>query len=408
MEKKSAPHFLGSEQVFLEATEQLPQAAKQLQYLKNNTPFPVYDNTQTEYFPSGAQMLPALLRDIQSAKRYVFLEYFIIAPGVMWDSVLEALLDRVKAGLDVRVIYDDVGSLPTLPPVYAKKLRRMGIRCERFNPFHPFLTSTQNNRDHRKIAVIDGEIAYTGGVNLADEYIGKKIKYGEWKDSAIRLQGGGAWGLTVMFLQMWSLLSHQEEAYESYKPDPALQQTPATGWVQPYSDSPMTGEDVGEQIYLRIIEQTQKYIYITTPYLMADDNLMHALASCARCGVDVRIITPEIPDKKTVHFTSRSYYRALIEAGVKIYEFTGGFMHAKNVISDDVIATVGTTNFDFRSLYLHFECGVCLYQTDSIADIKRDYLETVARCREITESDCRANIFVWFFRGICRIFAPLM
>jgi len=324
-------------------------------------------------------------------------------------DVAGALPPVLKAqGVDVRVIYDDVGSLPTLPPIYAKKLRKMGIRCEKFNPFHPFLTSTQNNRDHRKIAVVDGKIAYTGGINLADEYIGKKIKYGEWKDSAIRMEGDGAWGLTVIFLQMWSLLARQEEAYESYKPDSITLDRPAIGWVQPYSDSPMSGEDVGEQIYLRIIEQTQNYLYITTPYLMADDNLMSALESCARCGVDVRIITPEIPDKKAVHFTSRSYYRALIESGVKIYEFSGGFMHAKNVISDDKIATVGTTNFDFRSLYLHFECGVCLYQTDSVADIKRDYLETVSRCREITLKDCRANVFVWFFRGICRIFAPLM
>jgi len=407
VEKSSEAHFRGSEAVYQQSLEHMPEARKQLRYLNINTPFPVYNNTSTEYYPSGEKMFPSLLNDLKSAKHYIFLEYFIIAPGHMWDSILEILQERIEAGVDVRVIYDDVGSLPTLPPSYAKKLRAMGIRCERFNPFHPFLTSTQNNRDHRKIAAIDGTIAYTGGINLADEYIGKKIRFGEWKDSAIRLEGDGAWGLTLIFLQMWSVLSGQEEDFASYQPDPiAIKES--SGWIQPYSDSPMTGVNVGEQIYLRITEQSQRYLYITTPYLMADDNLMSALEESARSGVDVRIITPEIPDKKVVHFTSRSYYRSLIESGVKIYEFSGGFMHAKNVICDDVIASVGTTNFDFRSLYLHFECGVCLYRTDSIAEIKQDYLDTVARCREITLKDCKTNPFLWFFHGICRIFAPLM
>ncbi len=407
VEKASESAFDGSEKTYQSALEQMPEAQKQLRYLKRNTPFPVYENTKTEYYPSGEEMFPALLRDLQSAQHYIFLEYFIIAPGYMWDTILSILQERIAAGVDVRVIYDDVGSLPTLPPNYAKKLRAMGIRCERFNPFHPFLTSTQNNRDHRKIAAIDGKIAYTGGINLADEYIAKKIKYGEWKDSAIRLEGDCAWGLTVIFLQMWSVLSRQEENYAQYKPEYSQKQG-VTGWVQPYSDSPMNSRDIGEQIYLRIIEQSKRYLYITTPYLMTDDNLMSALEESARCGVDVRIITPEIPDKKVVHFTSRSYYRSLIEAGVKVYEFSGGFMHAKNVVCDDVVATVGTTNLDFRSLYLHFECGVCLYRTESIADIKRDYLETVERCREITLKDCKFNVFVRFFHSICRIFAPLM
>ena len=407
VEKESETCFNKKDEPYRQALAHMPEASKQLRYLNNSTPFPVYENTKTDYYESGEAMFPELLRDLQSAQKYIFLEYFIIAPGYMWDSILSILRERVAAGVDVRVIYDDVGSLPTLPPSYAKKLRSMGIRCERFNPFHPFLTSTQNNRDHRKIAAIDGKVAYTGGINLADEYIGKKKRFGEWKDSAIRLEGDGAWGLTVLFLQMWSVLSRQEEDFSAYLPEHTVQHE-VVGWVQPYSDSPMNGKDVGEQIYLRIAEQSQKYLYITTPYLMADDNLMSALKDSARSGVDVRIITPEIPDKKVVHFTSRSYYASLLEAGVKVYEFSGGFMHAKNVVCDDVIATVGTTNFDYRSLYLHFECGVCLYRTDSIADIKRDYLETVERCREITPKDCKSNIFLWLLQGICRIFAPLM
>ena len=407
-EKKSLPAFNAAEEVFNRAMDELPEARKQMHYMKNNTPFPIYDRTQTHYFASGADMLPQLLKDLASAKRYIFLEYFIIEDGVMWESVLKVLRERVADGVDVRVIYDDIGCLLTLPPNYAKKLRGMGIKCEVFNRFHPFLTSVQNNRDHRKIAVVDGVIAYTGGINLADEYIGERIKYGNWKDSAIRLHGAGAWSFTVIFLQTWSFFHKSEEDYEKYRPDDALLPTDSDGWVQPYSDSPMDKENVGEQVYLRIIEQAQRYLYITTPYLMADDSMISALKAAAKCGVDVRIITPERPDKKAVHFTTRSYYRDLIGAGVKIYEFSGGFIHAKLFVTDDTVATVGTANLDFRSLYLHFECGTCLYRTSSIADLKADYLDTLKHCRQIADKDCKAGLFVGFFRSIVRIFAPLM
>jgi len=408
VEKKTNVFFEYPETAYREAVEAISSAQKMLHYMKNNTPFPIYQNTETEYFRNGQSMLSRLLEDLQAAKHYIFMEYFIIADGVMWESILAVLQERVRTGVDVRIIYDDIGSMPTLPPAYAKKLRAMGIRCEKFNPFHPFLTSTQNNRDHRKITVIDGQIAYTGGINLADEYIDKKIRFGTWKDSAIRLKGDAAWGFAVMFLQIWSLLVRREEDFEVYKPRLPHNVSTKSGWIQPYSDSPMDNESVGEQLYLRIIERAHSYLYITTPYLMVDDHMIAALKSAAKCGVDVRIITPEIPDKKSVHFTSRSYYGTLVDAGVKVYEYTGGFMHAKNVVSDDTVATVGTTNFDFRSLYLHFECGVCLYQTDSIAEIKRDYLETLTQCKEIKKEDCRGNLFVWFLRSIFRILAPLM
>ncbi len=407
-EKRSLPSFTTSEEAFNKAMEEMPEARKQLHYMKNNTPFPIYSNTHTRYLANGADMLAQLLEDLSSAKRYIFLEYFIIEDGVMWDAILKVLRERVADGVDVRVIYDDIGCLLTLPPSYAKKLRAMGIKCEVFNRFHPFLTSVQNNRDHRKIAVIDGLIAYTGGINLADEYIGERIKYGNWKDSAIRLFGEGAWSFAVIFLQTWSLLHKAEEDYEAYRPDSALLPIASDGWVQPYSDSPMSKENVGEQVYLRIIEQAQHHLYITTPYLMADDSMISALKAAAKCGVDVRIITPECPDKKAVHFTTRSYYRDLIAAGVRIYEYTGGFIHSKLFISDDTVATVGTANLDFRSLYLHFECGTCLYRTSSIADLKADYLDTLTRCREISDNDCKAGLFVGFFRSIVRIFAPLM
>ncbi len=408
IEMNSRNAFAGSNEVFEEAVRDLPRAGKQLHYMKNNTPFPVYSNTATKYYEGGRAMLEDLLTDLKHAHRYIFLEYFIIEDGEMWQSILRVLRDRVDAGVDVRIIYDDLGCFFTLPPNYQKKLRAMGIKCEKFNRFLPFLTSIQNNRDHRKIASIDGEIAYTGGVNLADEYIDARIKYGRWKDGAIRLSGDGAWSFTVMFLQTWGFLKRREEDYEAYRPQASSSTQTTDGWVQPYSDSPMNKVNVGEHVYLRIIESSQHYLYITTPYLMVDDGMLSAIRSAAKCGVDVRIITPEIPDKKAVHFTTRSYYRPLIRDGVKVYEYKGGFMHAKTFIADDAVATVGTVNLDFRSLYLHFECGTCLYQTSSIPSIKRDFLETLEVCRQVTEKDCRANIFVQFFQSVCRIFAPLM
>lgn len=408
IERESYHAFDANEDSFQEAVQRVPSARKQLRYMRNNTPFPVYRNTQTSYYPDGGAMLRAMLADLASAERYIFLEYFIIAEGKMWGEILDVLCERVRAGVDVRLIYDDIGSMPTLPPNYAKKLRAMGIRCEKFNPFHPFLTSTQNNRDHRKIAVIDGKIAYTGGINLADEYIGEIRRFGIWKDNAIRLCGEGAWALTVIFLQTWSFLSRTAEDFLSYRPEGGGSADVSDGWVQPYSDSPMDNENVGEQVYAQIIDQTQRYLYITTPYLMVDDGMIAALRTAAKSGVDVRIITPEIPDKRTVLFTTRSYYRTLLEAGVKIYEFRDGFIHAKTFLSDDTVATVGTVNLDFRSLYLHFECGVCLYRTRSIEDIKHDFLQTLEVSRPITLAECKKNIFVRFFQSICRIFAPLM
>ena len=324
----------------------------------------------------------------------------------MWDAIREVLTEKVAQGVDVRVIYDDIGSVRTLPAGYAKKLNKLGIRCKVFNPFHPFLTSTQNNRNHRKIAVIDGQIAYTGGINLADEYIDEKIRFGKWKDNAIRLHGAAAASFTIMFLQMWSLLSGAEEQQNAYLS--AQKFDVKDGWIQPYNDSPMDKEHVSEHVYLHAITRAKRYLYITTPYLMPGNELMSALKAAAKSGIDVRIITPEIPDKRAVHATTRSYYRELLSAGVRIYEYSNGFMHAKTVIADGELATVGTVNMDFRSLYLHFECGTVLYGASSIAAIEADFSDALTQSREVTLADCRHNFFVRLFQDICRIFAPLM
>ncbi len=397
-----------SEERLEEAQISNPGSQKLLSYLQKTVSCTVYRHTETDYFATGKGMLERMLEDLRSAEHFIFLEYFIIEEGIMWGSITEVLKERIAAGVDVRVIYDDLGSIMALPADYPKRLRAQGIPCAVFNPFHPLLTSSQNNRDHRKIAVIDGRVAYTGGINLADEYINEKIRFGHWKDNAVRLEGEAVRGFTLMFLQMWDLLTKTKSDYPALLPPPEQIAAEDDGWVQPYTDCPMDRENVGEHVYLHAIARTQKYLYITTPYLMVDDGMISALKLCAKSGVDVRIIAPGKPDKKLVHFTSRSYYRELIDAGVKIYEYTEGFIHAKTFLSDGDLAIVGTVNMDFRSLYLHFECGACLYGTRTIPQIEADYLDTLSRCKQITEKDCKTGFVGTLLQEIARLFAPLM
>ena len=407
IEEKAKGAFSPSADRLRDARGMLRDHQKLITYLQTTAGFPIYRNTEVRYFSSGQELLPSLLEDLKNAKHYIFFEYFIIEEGTMWNAILEILTQKAKEGVDVRVVYDDLGCFLTLPPNYLQKLEKRGIRCRVFNRFHPFLTSLQNNRDHRKIAVIDGTVAYTGGINLADEYIGERIKHGVWKDAGVRLQGEGAWSFTVMFLQIWGLLSKKEERYADYAPLPSLY-TRGGGWVQPYADSPIDGETVGEHVYMQMIEHAKDYLYITTPYFMVDDSLLAGLKRAAAGGVDVRIVTPGIPDKRPVHFTTRSYYQDLLEAGIRVYEYEEGFLHAKLFLSDDTVATVGTVNLDFRSLYLHFECGVCLYLTPAIEEIKADFFRTLERCREITPKDCKCGPLKRLWQSIARLFAPLM
>ncbi len=411
IEKRTAEAFDGygtRDSSRVEKEERYVESAKLMHYLSDAAGFPICKNTSVEYYKDGIPFQASLLNELRAAKRYIFLEYFIIGEGEFWDSILEILTERAQAGVDVRVIYDDLGSFVTLPNGYTKKLRARGIRCEVFNPFRPFLTSVQNNRDHRKIAVIDGEVAFTGGINIADEYINARERFGHWKDTAVMLRGDGAWSLTVMFLQMWSYLTATNEDFSAYLPTTRHKASADEGMVQPYTDSPMDKEYVGEYTYLHLINNAHRYLYITTPYLAVDDSMISALRVAAKSGVDVRIITPAVPDKRFVQFTGRSFYPDLLAAGVRIYEYTPGFIHAKSVVSDDLVATVGTVNFDFRSLYLHFECGVCLYRSNVIPAIKEDFLQTLSACREILPADCRSNPVKSLLQRICRLFAPLM
>ncbi len=385
-------------------------AFNQSQYIQKYAHCPVYRNSTSEFFSIGEEMFQSLIKELQKAKRYIFMEYFIIEEGIMWNTILSILEQKAKEGVDVRIIYDDIGCFFKLPYKYNEKLESKGIKCCVFNPFVPILSLRHNNRDHRKITVIDGHTAYTGGINLADEYINEVERFGHWKDTAIMIKGDAAWSFTVFFLSLWEYLTGEEQDFELFRPlDQDNKNYQNNGFIQPFTDSPIDEELVSETIYLNLFNQAKKYIYINTPYLILDNEIQTSLTSAAKRGVDVRIITPHIPDKWYVHEVTRSNYSLLLESGVKIYEYTLGFNHAKTFIVDDQLGVVGTANLDYRSLYLHFECGVWLYDTKSIQDIKKDFLKTIEESQQITFSYCAS--LKWYKKlrnAILRVFAPLM
>lgn len=376
-------------------------------YLERTASCPVYGNTTTKFYPLGDVCHEDILAALRAAEHYIFIEYFIIEEGVLWNSILEILKEKAAAGVEVRVIYDDIGSIFTLPADYPKRLEKLGIQCRVFNRIVPVLSLRQNNRDHRKYMIIDGKVAFTGGINMADEYINAKERFGHWKDSAIRLEGDAVWSMTVSFLSMWDFTASQEERLSAFRPAPAVGGT--EGYVQPYHDCPWDNEPVGQTVYLNLINRAKKYVYITTPYLVIDYSITMALTSAAKSGVDVRIITPHIPDKKTVFEVTRAYYKELLAAGVKIYEYEPGFIHSKNFVVDDHYASVGTVNMDYRSMFLHFENGVLLYNTPSVSDIRDDFLDTQYKSIEVTYEDClKVPLYRRMIRGVLRVFATLL
>ena len=382
-------------------------SARMAQYLEQTVCCPVYGNTATKYYPLGDVCYDDILEALRGAERYIFIEYFIIEEGKLWNSVLEILKEKARRGIEVRVIYDDIGSISTLPSDYPARLERLGIHCRVFNRFVPVVSMRQNNRDHRKYMIIDGRVAFTGGINMADEYINVKARFGHWKDSAIRLEGDAVWSMTVSFLAMWDFTNSEEEHFTPFRPEPAV--GGAQGYVQPYHDCPWDNEPVGQSVYLNLIYRAQRYVYITTPYLVIDHSLTMALTSAAKSGVDVRVITPHIPDKKTVFELTRSHYEELLEAGVRIYEYEPGFIHAKNFVVDGLWATVGTVNLDYRSMFLHFENGVLLYGTPSVEDIRDDFLATQNKSLPVTLEDCRSiSLPHRLLRDLLRLFAPLL
>ena len=383
-------------------------AAGQASYLERRAACPAYTNTETEYFPLGDAVFPRMLKELEKAEKYIFLEYFIIQPGVFWDSILAILERKAAQGVEVRVLYDDFGCMFTLPRDYNETLTKKGIQCRVFNRLMPVMSLRLNNRDHRKLLIIDGKVGFTGGLNLADEYINVKERFGHWKDSAILLEGDAVWSMTVMFLTMWDNIADWDEDFEPFRP-PASPVRPWTGYVQPYTDTPLDLEAVGQSVYLNMIAKAKNYIYITTPYLIVDVATNTALCNAAKSGVDVRIITPHIPDKRYVFEVTRAHYQPLLEAGVQIYEYTPGFIHAKNFVVDDRFATVGTVNLDYRSLFLHFEDGVWLCEAPCIRDIRKDFEATLAVSELYSLRRFKhLNILLQLYRSILRVFAPLM
>ena len=382
----------------------------QSKYINDWGGYPIYRNTQTKYYRSGEEMFPDMLEELERATHFIFLEYFIIEEGYMFDTMVEILARKAAEGVDVRVIYDDIGCINTLPPKYNKKLESMGIKCAVFNPFRPIMSVVMNNRDHRKIFVVDGKVGFTGGINLADEYINEKSRFGYWKDTGVRLDGEAVWNLTAMFLTAWSYVNHSREDYKEYMPQIYQTELPETdGYVQPYGDSPLDHETVGENIYLNMINDAENYVYIFTPYLIIDNEMLVSLCNAAKRGVDVRIVTPGIPDKKLIFLLTQSHYEPLLRAGVKIYQYTPGFIHAKSFLCDDKVGTVGSINLDYRSLYLHFECGVFMYKTKALEQLKKDCLETFEQSEEMTLEFCRnQNVFIQILQGMMRLIAPLL
>ena len=384
-------------------------AASQAKMLTEISRSHVFRDTEITYFPSGRDMLDRLLSDLEAAEKFIFLEFFIIEDGVFWDTVLEVLKRKASEGVDVRVMYDDIGCMSTLPGNYNKILRKHGIDAVIFSKLRGSADSEMNNRDHRKIIVIDGTVGYTGGVNIADEYIGERVRFGEWKDSAVRLLGDAVHELTWLFLSGFgmsskTLLDPPKGAYpESYVPR-------ANGYVIPFGDGPrqIYKHSVSKSAIQNMIGSATEYVYMTTPYLIIDNDLCSDIERAAMRGVDVRIAVPHIPDKRLVFAMTRSFYHRLMDAGVKIYEYEPGFIHSKTYVADGKYAIVGTVNLDYRSLVHHFEDGVWMYGTDAIADIKRDVDSVLAKSIIVTPDMLRMGVLRRFLRAVIRIFAPML
>ncbi len=371
--------------------------------------FPVYRNTDIQYYSTGEEWYEAYLEELCKAKHYIFMEFFIIRKGQCWSEVLDILKQKIAEGVEVKIIYDDFGSVE-MPIHYDRKLGELGIEAHRFNHIRPAFIIQMNNRDHRKITIIDNKVAFTGGVNLADEYANKIKRFGYWKDSAIRLEGDAVWSLTVMFL---GLLTHvrgdsgEPIDYQKYRI--THEPVQADSFVQPYSDSPTDDEPVCLNMHLNMVNHARDYIYIDTPYLILNETMKNALILAARSGVDVRILTPGKPDKIIVNQMTKGNYLPLLKAGVKIYEYTPGFNHAKNFVADDRMAVVGTANMDYRSYFLHFENGVFLYRDNEVLKIREDFMKSLENSREITIEEMNQTfILVRLFRALLTVFIPLV
>ena len=376
-------------------------------YLNKHAVLGMCTADEVRYLPVGEAMLEQMLLELEKAEKFIFLEYFIIEQGKMWGQILEILERKAREGVEVRVLYDGTCSLLKLPASYPKTLEKKGIRCKLFSPLQPFVSTHYNNRDHRKILVVDGVTAMTGGINLADEYINHTHPFGHWKDTAVLVRGQAARSFTQMFLQMWNALEKERE-YEKYLP-PMVPAAEGRGYVIPYGDSPTDKENVGEMVYLNMLNQAKDYVYIMTPYLILDNEMVTALCLCAKRGVDVRLVQPQVPDHKYAYVLARRHYKELMEAGVKVYAYIPGFVHAKVFLADDTQAVVGTINLDYRSLYLHYECAALLYKVPAIGDIRRDFDNIFSLSKCLDRQDLRRESLLSRLAGVLlKVVAPLM
>lgn len=389
-------------------TEEYPSAAAIARYLHRTGCYPAYDKTQVTYFPLGENMWEEMLKQLEQAQHFIFMEFFIVDEGEMWGEILEILARKAKQGVDVRVMYDGTCEFSKLPHDYPKRIEELGIRCKMFAPITPFLSTHYNYRDHRKILVIDGHTAFTGGVNLADEYINRIDRYGHWKDAAIMLKGEAVPSFTLMFLQMWNVDEKQAQ-FGNFLEYPTFAPENTEGFVIPYGDCPLDMDKVGEMVYMDILNRAQRYVHIMTPYLILDNEMETALKFAAERGVEVSLILPGVSDHFTAYALAWTHYSSLLSSGVKIYEYTPGFVHSKVFVSDDREAVVGTINLDYRSLYHHFECAAYMCGVPCIPEIERDFLETRAKCREVTPQSAKKDKLSRRIFGILlKAIAPLM
>jgi len=386
--------------------ENLGKHYGQFKYIYSASNLKTYSNSNVKYLNSGEVFYQDLLQELESAKSYIFMEYFIIERGQMWNKILEILRKKVCEGVDVRVMYDDLGTIHKLPYNYAKRLRKMGIKCVKFNSFVPIMSALHNNRDHRKITVVDGKVGFVSGLNIADEYINVVQKFGYWKDTGVKITGQAVEALLMMFLQLYNVQTQRMEDYVPYLED--IKPVKANGFVCPYGDGPRYFYDdyIAQNVYLNMINQAEKYVWITTPYLILDNKLTNALCLAAKRSVDVRIITPHTPDKKFIFMLTRSSYKKLQSAGVKIFEYQKGFIHSKQFLCDDELAIVGTINLDYRSLMHHYECGVLMYKTDCLKDIKKDFDNMFSN--SINMKDFKQNAFTRLMCAIIKVFTPML
>ena len=385
-----------------------PGAASLARYIARSGCYPVYDHTEVTYFPLGEDKFSEMLRQLEGARHFIFLEYFIISEGLMWGEILEILARKAKEGVDVRLLYDGTCELALLPHKYPRLLKGLGIKCKVFAPVSPFISTHYNYRDHRKILVIDGHTAFNGGINLADEYINRIERFGHWKDTAVMVRGEAAKSFTLMFLQMWNIDAREPEFKEALK-WPALPREAAKGYVIPYGDCPLDDDRVGEMVYMDILNRALRYVHIMTPYLILDGELETALKYAAERGVEVALILPGIPDKRLPYALAKTHYASLLKSGVKIYEYTPGFVHAKVFVSDDREAVVGTINLDYRSLYHHFECATYMYEAGCIPQIEADFRSTLQKCRQVTEETVRKEKLRVKLTGVLmKVAAPLL